>query len=1128
MNFRKFSFVSIFVFVIFNSVFAQTTDAAYSLFSSGNEYLNNGDYSTALSYYKKAIPVYEKVYGKNHIYTADVYSLAGASYSYLRDFDNSIINYKKALSIYEIATETDSIDVATACSNIGLAYYEISDFDNAIIYHYKSLSIRQKRLGENNEKTADSYYNIALNYDLKADYTNALSFYQKALNIRKKILGENNAETANSYESVATVYDIQGKYENALNFFDKALKIRLALFGEDSVEVVDTYFNMAVIYQELQNYQTSLETNTKILEYYLSNFGKNNADTAKIYQNIGNDYYGLGNFSKALSNYKTSLEIYKTTIGEKNPDTANVYNNIGQVYQAMGDYANALANLETSVSILKSIYGEKHPDIARTYRNMGVTLRSQGKYADALSYFSKSVEMYKKFLGEKHIDVCRVYEMIGGVYENQKDYKNALLHYRKANNTLLEIFGYETLDVAKCYDDIARVYDIIGEHSDAQELYKAAVGIYTRELGEQHISTAIEYIMLGWHYAGESGNFNTKEAIACFRKAYSGLKESTNYLQVINSLSDIIRDSKQYHFTDDSDFIRETFELGAAIIEKARLGMSTMKSEILFKSLPFYYYGVQFEAEKDNPAKAFEYSESLRSRGFLGQIGTESALKLDGVTDSERKQIKTLVQKIENARKTLNEQNDLSINERDSKKASSASKELASAEKELSTLDSKIAKRLPQYGALRNPQPVKISEAQKFCGKKRSILEYVLFDSEEIDSEGKREIRTPTKYAYCIVVTKKKVQTIPLDSSFDYDSAVNALRDAITHRPIKSEVTFEKQRNKLYEKLVKPVLPYLGGIKDVLIVPDGNLSFLPFDMLRENSDSNDFGKNYSIGISPSVSVSILASKVKSKSSDILAFGGAWYDKSLSEEEHNQTLRGNGTRGKDRGLSLVTSQAKQTEQELRKLLENEGSEIYFENKNLNWQDLPGTVTELEALQKSAFKKAKVETQKSATEAMLKDYSKNGQLSKYSVLHFACHGYFDPDLSEMSSVLFSEVSGKLKTISEEDGYLTIGEAAILNLNANMVCLSACQTGLGEIKKGDGMVGLSRAFMVVGAKNVGVTLWCVDDEATAEFMTRMYKKVQSGMTYAEAYRKVKNEFRNSDEYNHPYYWAGFVVYE
>ena len=137
--------------------------------------------------------------------------------------------------------------------------------------------------------------------------------------------------------------------------------------------------------------------------------------------------------------------------------------------------------------------------------------------------------------------------------------------------------------------------------------------------------------------------------------------------------------------------------------------------------------------------------------------------------------------------------------------------------------------------------------------------------------------------------------------------------------------------------------------------------------------------------------------------------------------------------------------------------------------------------------------------------MKSLSKDGELSKYGILHFACHGYFDKSLAEMSSVLFSEVSGKLGEASADDGYLTIGEAAVLNLNADIVCLSACETGLGEVKAGDGIVGLIRAFMVVGAKHVGASLWCVDDEATAKFKASMYKKVKKGADYVTAYQKT-----------------------
>lgn len=171
---------------------------------------------------------------------------------------------------------------------------------------------------------------------------------------------------------------------------------------------------------------------------------------------------------------------------------------------------------------------------------------------------------------------------------------------------------------------------------------------------------------------------------------------------------------------------------------------------------------------------------------------------------------------------------------------------------------------------------------------------------------------------------------------------------------------------------------------------------------------------------------------------------------------------------------------------------------------------------------------VQTDFSLDEMNEKQLSKSGELSKYGILHFACHGYFDKSLAEMSSVLFSEVSGKLTDSSQDDGYLTIGEAAVLNLNAEIVCLSACETGLGEVKAGDGIIGLSRAFVVAGAKHVGASLWCVDDSATAKFMSSMYKKVTKGMDYVTAYQKTKAEFRKDEDFSHPYYWSAFVLYK
>jgi CHAT domain-containing protein len=163
----------------------------------------------------------------------------------------------------------------------------------------------------------------------------------------------------------------------------------------------------------------------------------------------------------------------------------------------------------------------------------------------------------------------------------------------------------------------------------------------------------------------------------------------------------------------------------------------------------------------------------------------------------------------------------------------------------------------------------------------------------------------------------------------------------------------------------------------------------------------------------------------------------------------------------------------------------------------------------------------------SEEQVKKLSDNGELARYPMLHFATHGYFREEDLERAGIVLSEVSGLLD--NGEDGYLTIPEIAVLSLNAQMVLLSACETGLGVLKRGDGMVGMVRAFLLAGSEHVGVSLWEIDDKATLEFMTRLYTKVlNEGIPFKEAYYLVKNEFRYHDEWDHPNYWSAFVLYE
>jgi CHAT domain-containing protein len=352
-----------------------------------------------------------------------------------------------------------------------------------------------------------------------------------------------------------------------------------------------------------------------------------------------------------------------------------------------------------------------------------------------------------------------------------------------------------------------------------------------------------------------------------------------------------------------------------------------------------------------------------------------------------------------------------------------------------------------------------------------------------------------------MVLTKNGLETITLDHDFDYQLTINYLRMKILNK--RDVVDMENERNDLYKALIKPVLAHVpGNVKNLIIVPDGTLGHLPFDILRENKDSPDLGETYRLSLSPSVSVSMLAKKTASQNLPILAFGGAWYNS-------------------DKTAVAIESQR--------------GAEYDTETNHIAWRNLPGTEAEVKMLGRivPSAENVRVFLGGDVSEERVKRLSGEGELANYPILHFAAHGYFREEDLERAGIVLSEVSGLLD--NGEDGYLTIPEIAVLRLNSQMVLLSACETGLGQLKRGDGMVGMVRAFLIAGAKHLGVSLWKVDDTATLEFMTRIYGKVlNEGISFKEAYYLVKNEFRHKKaggdtrDLSHPNYWSAFVIYE
>jgi CHAT domain-containing protein len=305
----------------------------------------------------------------------------------------------------------------------------------------------------------------------------------------------------------------------------------------------------------------------------------------------------------------------------------------------------------------------------------------------------------------------------------------------------------------------------------------------------------------------------------------------------------------------------------------------------------------------------------------------------------------------------------------------------------------------------------------------------------------------------------------------------------------------------------------IKGKKNIIIVPDGILAFVPFEtLIGENGKYlvEDFRVSYvqSMGIREFVSERRYSEDRK----PLLAFGGAVYE----EVAYNEEMIKNETQ-----LAFLTRNI-YTDLENQRSVRNAYGAL-----GIKWNNLPGTLSEVNNI-KDLVKKADVFTGRDVTEEKIKELSGNGKLSKYKVLHFATHSRVVQEAPVLSAVVLSQFENEQ---GREDGFLCMGEIAKLDIKADFVSLSACETGLGKIYGGEGVVGLTQSFLLAGANAVSVSLWQVADESTSQYMVSMYDRVQDkDISYADAMTEVKRRFISGDfgdKYKSPYFWAPFVYY-
>jgi CHAT domain-containing protein/tetratricopeptide (TPR) repeat protein len=362
-----------------------------------------------------------------------------------------------------------------------------------------------------------------------------------------------------------------------------------------------------------------------------------------------------------------------------------------------------------------------------------------------------------------------------------------------------------------------------------------------------------------------------------------------------------------------------------------------------------------------------------------------------------------------------------------------------------------------------------------------------------------------------------------LASKKSFEDIVNNYRSLLS-KPNKTQAdleTLDFLGRRFYQLLIKPIEDKLVDKTELVIIPNDVLAFLPYEAFIM-TDGRYLVEKYDIRYLPSYSTGqALAQRTYPDTrKPIIAFGNAIYSTTNAEQDD----RGFKNINKDVSVSQAESQNSFNER-MQGISESaakgENMSKYYRALGFAWDNLPGTQAEVDAIL-ALQPTATVIKGKDVNKGNVLKMSQQGMLKNYKILHFATHGVVIPEFQELSAIVLTQ------DLTTDDGYLRASEVAKLNINADFVNLSACETGLGKIYGGEGVVGLTQSFLLAGANSVAVSLWQVSDASTMEFQKELYRLVfTEKMPVSKAINQVKRKFITEGQYKHPFYWAPFVYY-
>ncbi len=869
-------------------------------------------------------------------------------------------------------------------------------------------------------------------------------------------------------------------------------KIRLIVGIFSFLNFLPSYTTVAVRAQDLNKLflANHIENNAKIKEAELLN-----EEVVKLYQQ--------GQYQQAITLAEKILSIYQNTLGKNHLEVAISFNNLGELHRTTGDFLQAESLFIKSLNILREILGENDPTTANALSNLGTLYQEQGDYHNAELLFKQALETLETTVGKNHPDTAMTMNNLGILYRSQGNYKQAEILFVESLLIFEEILGKETPEVATLYGNIGGLFEIEKDYETAILFHQEAFNIREIILGTTHPDTAISLNNLAQLYKKQQ-DYNLAESFLKKGLEISQKILGNNHPNVAvfhNNLSSLYWETNQLPLAKKA-FTAST-EIQESILTEIvnKVGDESRKQAYLNTLTGTTNAVISFHLNSnlDNPdSSKLALTTILRRKGRV----------LDALSDivgtlreRETPEIQNLFDNLAQKRSQLTA---LFFQGVDEMNPTTYQQLIDDFQKDIRALETDLSLKNAEFKTIN--QPILLDNIQKAISSDQALLEYILYQPYNPSTGEYGESR----YAVYVLNSEGNPVGIDLGKAETIDNLVQEWRNYLTFIANYPDELEEKEAGlsrlapQLHSLIFEPILPFLKDSTNILVSPDSQLNLIPFAALQDQKGSYLLEKFTFTYLTSGRDLLRFETKFEPQSESVIL------------ANPNYSLNGNNNS--------------------RTNMENTRGNIL---PRADLRSLSGCCTPLEGTLKEAeaiiplLSNPRVYMGNQALVDNIK------QIKAPKILHLATHGFFLPDIETVENAVNNSNENPLLRSglafagfnpleNSFDGALTALDASSLNLwGTQLVVLSACQTGLGDIRNGEGVYGLRRAFVLAGAQDLLMSLWDVDDGGTQDLMVNFYQRLMNDdkSSRAQLLRQVQLEMLHSEKYSSPYYWAAFI---